>query len=177
VPPCDEIKRQGYVVLPPIEPDPVPSEAELLPYFEAAKKLRSSFISKTFGLRFVALWAWRKDVLRGDPNVFLVSSRPFGYADYFQSNRWADIRSCVPSCQPECACCHRKATEVHHRDYRPRVMSGDDLRPLVPLCRTCHQTVHAILIGRGGPQDWLEQERLVAEMVSRKIAIGANVQN
>ena len=42
----------------------------------------------------------------------------------------------------KCVACGAKATEVHHRDYRPRVMAGEDLSPLVALCENCHDYIH-----------------------------------
>jgi hypothetical protein len=44
----------------------------------------------------------------------------------------------------QCVACGRLAGGVHHRDYRPRVMSGEEIGRIVALCHTCYE---AILIG------------------------------
>jgi 5-methylcytosine-specific restriction endonuclease McrA len=66
----------------------------------------------------------------------------------------------------KCACCGKTAKDVHHRDYRPCVMSGDDLSPLVALCRPCHKQIDRIK----GQQSWNAAEKRLAELVAQRDA-------
>jgi len=88
------------------------------------------------------------------------------YEIYRQSSLWRRIRKKIFKLAAEwCACCPGKATEVHHRDYRPRVLAGDDLSPLVALCHACHQRVHNDEQGKRR-DDWHASERVLAAMVA-----------
>lgn len=57
--------------------------------------------------------------------------------------------------------------QVHHRDYRPRVLRGEDDTPLVALCRHCHDQVDK-LSKEKSRQDWNDKEDILAEMVRQK---------
>jgi len=90
---------------------------------------------------------WRAEVKAQDPNAFIVpfvTSVPnFDYNAYLSSPTWEAIRQTkLKAAGYQCETgCGRRAREVHHRDYRPRVLSGEDLTPLVALCTECHQVV------------------------------------
>lgn len=105
-----------------------------------------------------------------DPNAFLV---PFatevpGYNDYLDSALWKRIgRRVLKAAEHECACCPAKATQVHHRDYRPRVLSGDDDTMLVALCKACHDEIHTAPDGRRR-DTWNETEADLLRRVTAK---------
>ncbi len=68
-----------------------------------------------------------------------------------------------------------KATEVHHRCYRPRVLSGEDTSLLIALCGACHKTVDRD--ERGEPRDNQSKERTLTEMFdreSKRLALSAS---
>ena len=154
----------------PIPPDPEPSAAEI----EAQVRTQSG-MPERLRLR-MAVHNWRMEKLQTDPNAFLVcfatNIRQFpggghDYEIYQQSSLWKRIRRKVLKyAEHRCAGCLEKATEVHHRDYRPRVLAGDDLSPLVALCHKCHHQVHNNEQGRRR-DDWSACEQVLAVMVSR----------
>jgi len=114
---------------------------------------------------------WRAEVKAQDPNAFIVpfvTSVPnFDYNAYLSSPTWEAIRQTkLEAAGYQCETgCGRRAREVHHRDYRPRVLSGEDLTPLVALCTECHQVVEQD--DRGRKRDaWQDKERILAELVA-----------
>ena len=100
------------------------------------------------------------------PDEFLVAFVRDKYwyeKEYLTGALWKSIREGVlKNASYKCACCPANATEVHHRDYRPRVLSGDDISPLVALCRRCHRWIDEVK----GKYSWNEFERLLAELVA-----------
>lgn len=69
-----------------------------------------------------------------------------GYAAYIHSEAWQAVRrrywaSKLPK---ECYCCGREdgPKDLHHRTYKN--LGHEYLRDLVPLCRDCHEAVHAL---------------------------------
>jgi hypothetical protein len=67
----------------------------------------------------------------------------FDYDRYRAGTGWQWVRFQVfERAAHTCQGCGEAATQVHHRDYRPQVMLGKDLAPLISLCATCHSTVH-----------------------------------
>lgn len=87
-----------------------------------------------------------------------------GYPEYLASALWASIRKRVLTVTPMCVGCNRYASQVHHRDYRPRVLSGEDLTPLVPMCPAYHKKVHG-----GGPRaSWGDEEDRLQALVAEK---------
>jgi 5-methylcytosine-specific restriction endonuclease McrA len=87
------------------------------------------------------------------------------YNAYRKSAKWKLIRGKVLRIHNhECACCGAEATEVHHRDYRPRVLEGKDLNALVPLCRSCHDCIEDARKGKS----WNAGEQVLARMVDAK---------
>jgi len=138
--------------------DPEPTDEELAPYLGKAQLL-----PKAIGRRFAAL-LWQADKQREDPNLFLV---PFAnvlpnYGTYLDSPEWGAIkRRILGAAQHRCRACDRKARDVHHRDYRPRVLAGDDDNALIALCRPCHDRIEKMK--REG--SWNEAEKLLATLV------------
>lgn len=129
-------------------------------------------------------WETRKQ--KDDPNAFLVpfahypwllAERVAGYAafardyadyeTYLRSPLWQAIRDrALKLAGNECAACPNKATQVHHRDYRLRVLLGEDLTPLVALCAACHKKVDKV--GKRARESWNEKERILAALVAKK---------
>ncbi len=148
--------------LKPLPLDPEPSGMELASYLSSAS-LKVDLPSR-IAVEMARL-AWRSDRRREDPNMFAVRDAPLGYGVYLESCEWASVmkRVLVASCF-RCAGCYGKATQSHHRDYRPRVMSGEDIEPLLPLCRSCHGKVHA------GMWEHAAHEQILASLIERKDA-------
>lgn len=63
------------------------------------------------------------------------------YQEYLQSELWASIRQRVLRLtKGNCRCCRiQRATQIHHRHYSISVMSGEDIKSLIPLCAACHR--------------------------------------
>lgn len=95
---------------------------------------------------------------------------------------WQSIRERVlERDRGECQCCGRKAEQVHHRDYRPRVLSGEDIDPLVSVCRwfTRESTNE---IGRRGSASlprWRKRKRqkLQASQIPDRLLSGSHMKN
>lgn len=152
--------------LPPIAPDREPTDVELAAEIAA---LRPRWTGDEKLLREFACLQWRAKAAEVDPNSFLVpfaDSVPY-YQSYLDSEEWKRIRSqLLRAANKECAGCEKGATQVHHRDYRPRVLRGGDLAALVPLCGDCYNKVDKI---RGKRRDdWNEKERILARLVEVK---------
>jgi hypothetical protein len=151
--------------LPAIPPDPEPTE-------EQYSKFLSLLLPFTVERARVACakFFWRCDLRQQEPNLFMVPFKPpmpGGYPTYLESPLWHTIRKRVlDEAEHECACCFSRATEVHHRDYRPRVLSGDDISPLVALCAKCHRRIDNLK----GKESWNKAEALLASLVERKEA-------
>ncbi len=70
------------------------------------------------------------------------------YDDYLNSELWAGIRGVVLGTHPLCAICGiTRATQVHHQSYKKTVMLGENLKPLVPVCDTCHRKIEFTTTG------------------------------
>jgi hypothetical protein len=63
------------------------------------------------------------------------------YSEYLASELWLGIRSKVLKKNNRCKVCSRKAVVVHHRNYSVSVLLGKKLKPLVSLCRGCHDLI------------------------------------
>ena len=159
---CSRERIAALRPLAELPPDPRPSPEELA-HFRRPKDL------PVFADGFARMF-WRQAKLEADCNAFLVHFSTMvkdfcGYADYEsyrQSALWKKIRKQVlASAEHTCIGCGERATEVHHRDYRPRVLSGEDLLPLVALCRHCHHTVHYDAQGKTR-NDWHKEEAALA---------------
>lgn len=114
-----------------------PSKEDLLPFMDekVAHNLRERF----------AEMEWRASIYKVSPNEFWHPEPPDGYNDdYLINNKlWRSIkRKVLKAANHRCVVCASKATLVHHRDYRPSVMSGEELQYLVAICDDCHTRVH-----------------------------------
>jgi hypothetical protein len=155
-------------VLLPIAPDPEPTEEDIRKHCGHDRT-----IGKTE--HWMAEIAWKSALLAEDPDAFLVGFQdhirafPEGitsYWEYLQSPLWKRIRrKCLTQAGHSCAGCGRRATLVHHRDYRPRVLQGNDISPLVPLCETCHEKIHKT--AEGIPRHWQGCEKELERLVNR----------
>lgn len=142
--------------------DPEPTEAEL------QEELASMSDWPEDTRRGMAHIRWRAWMAQQDPDAFRVhfATQVPNYLLYQRSAEWEAIRSKVlDAANHRCACCSRKAKQVHHRDYRPRVLRGEDLTPLVAICGRCHKRVHNDEAGKKRGT-WNECERVLAEMVA-----------
>lgn len=152
--------------LKPLAPDPVPSDGDLAPHRPVGPDVTPEI---AHGL---ARLIWQHERTRLDPDASLVHFVPssLDYAEYLSSENWKAIRSRVfDSVDHKCAGCSAKATQVHHRDYRPRVLDGQDLDPLVALCRRCHYLIHK-KVGTS-ERTWQEEEEVLARLVEARDAI------
>jgi hypothetical protein len=153
-------KEQHAMPLASIPPDPVPTKRQYRKFLrsEFPEPLRSQW----------AAFEWHLRLQERQPDRFVVAfaDQVPNYHEYLDGPLWKkSIRPRVlAEARYECACCEAKATQVHHRDYRPRVLSGDDLSPLVALCKRCHDLIDKVK----GKQSWNEAERLLAAMVAAK---------
>lgn len=153
--------------LSPIPPDPKPTVEELQPYLDKIGNL-PTLIRNGF-----ARMHWEADKQREDPNAFLVAYatgvKDFaGYASYsayLRSYKWTKkIRARVlVASGHRCRACPNTAQEVHHRDYRPRVLEGDDDAALVALCISCHDRIEDVR----KRQSWNAADRLLCELVQQ----------
>ena len=65
------------------------------------------------------------------------------YQSYLKSSRWQKIRDCIFNRDGgSCRSCGRKASCVHHIDYRFDVLTGNDLTKLFSMCLNCHDRIH-----------------------------------
>jgi hypothetical protein len=62
------------------------------------------------------------------------------YAAYLRSDLWRKIRMRVLAKHRHvCKRCKGRATQVHHRKYVMKAMTGENLGLLIPLCGPCHE--------------------------------------
>jgi hypothetical protein len=149
-----------------LPPDPIPTDEELaiIRGVQAASLTTADYI---FGEM-----TWKRLLEERDPNAFLVryvtEVTSFGwsldYRDYLKSKDWKKIRKRVlASANYLCAGCGGIADTVHHRDYRPRVLNGEDDAPLVALCSECHDAVH---IDNDATDAWDKAEAALAALIA-----------
>ncbi len=165
-------KSSAPFILDPISPDPISTD-DLLKLFPVTNSGDPRLD------RFNAEMKWRDALIERDENAFLVPFvtwiRPaIDYNAYLKTPLWKGIKGKVlAKAGRKCACCSRRATEVHHRDYRPRVLTGEDLSPLVPVCRPCHN-----LIETERNKGWHIGEAKLAQLVEaenrRLAAVGSD---
>lgn len=86
------------------------------------------------------------------------------YREYLASDLWKTIRARVLKRDNETCCCGNRATQVHHREYSPAVMTGHNDAMLVSLCKPCHDWI--TYRPDGGKRDWRSTERLLQELQS-----------
>lgn len=154
----------------PIPPDPEPTDVEL----EAEKsRLRlCSFVPYQIA-RDIARFFWQARKRQEEADSFHAAFSSWvpdlDYAAYLESSMWRSIRERVlENSGHECAACFDRATQVHHRDYRPRVLTGRDDNPLVALCADCHRSVHYYDNGKRRVH-WQDEEHALMEMVRQSI--------
>ena len=63
------------------------------------------------------------------------------YQEYLRSDDWAVIRKRVLARNPECRCCGRPASQVHHWDYEADVLLGLRDNLLLSVCEPCHEGI------------------------------------
>lgn len=64
------------------------------------------------------------------------------YEEYLASDLWASIRQKTFQVKgDDCYLCEGKANHVHHVGYGRAAMIGENLSPLIPLCKICHYKV------------------------------------
>lgn len=163
---CEDCHRAADFAarsLAPIPPDPRPTkreiDAELRKQEPGVKSL-----SRDMRLRFAEL-IWYAAAKTKDPDLFWhpFAPEPMWYEAYLISDEWRRIsRAVKKAAGGKCACCPNKATQVHHRCYRPRVMSGADTSLLIALCGTCHKNIDRD--EQGKPRDAHSKERVLAEL-------------
>ena len=150
------------IALLPIPADPEPPPAEIQE--EAAKRRVRG--EQADVAEPMARIAWSVEAQRADPDAFLV---PFvvdvdEYNAYRRSTTWRRVRQAkLDAAGGRCQGCGTRATQVHHRDYRPRVLRGEDANALVALCRTCHEAIHAKTGGQS--PSWQDQERRLFSLI------------
>ena len=152
----------------PFPPDPIPTPEELAPFLTQAKsRLGPAYEATDMKLRF-ARFLWMIDAKAKNPDLFQVAFPPHGlnYPSYLQSLEWQEIRGRVLiAASQKCAGCGKKAFQVHHRDYRPKVLRGEDLSLLVPLCRKCHKFIHTDAAGKHD-DTWNDVEDRLIQLVA-----------
>lgn len=150
--------------LPSIPPDPSPTKRQI----EA--ELRRNTFAKSVAVemqRHIAEFFCHAKMKFQFPDRFWHPFSPSGYEAYLISDTWRRIsRKIKAEAGHKCACCPNKATQVHHRCYRPRVLSGKDTSLLIALCATCHKAVDFDEHGR--VREAHAKERMLAEMFDRE---------
>ncbi len=114
---------------------------------------------------------WRARTLKADPDAFLhttwAAPEAFkaqwpSYGNFARSSHWATIKQQVfHRADHLCECSGHWATDVYIRDYRPRILSREDLTPLVAVCPACLSYVEEDPI-TGLPREHEEQEAALA---------------
>jgi hypothetical protein len=151
--------------LPPIPPDPVPARDELALYI---KQLESTTSDENIR-KVLAELSWNHDRKRADPNAFWHPFAPADHDKYLRSALWRRIRSKVlEDANYQCACCPNKANQVHHRCYRPRVLSGEDTSLLIAMCPECHDKVDWEDKRNKKNRDSQSKERVLQELYSQR---------
>jgi hypothetical protein len=158
-----------------LPPDPAPTDEEL------ATIRGVPVASLTVGDYIFGEMEWQRLSQERDPNAFLVryatDATNFGwsldYRDYLKSKEWKKIRKRVlESADYLCAGCGGTASAVHHRDYRPRVLIGEDDAPLIPLCSECHDAIH---IDNKAADAWDKAEAALAALIAMNEAKISNL--
>ena len=62
------------------------------------------------------------------------------YGSYLRSPLWRIIRERAFAINGQkCKRCSNAASQIHHADYSRQVLTGEDVRALVPVCGGCHK--------------------------------------
>ena len=158
----------------PLPPDPEPTEADLARHWPDLRGITDR------QARWFAKTRWKTVEQEKNPDAFLVHFfNDGGYVAslerhklYLETPLWRAIRARrLVKAGRKCACCSSEATQVHHRDYRPRVLAGQDDSPLVALCEVCHiQKVHGKGERLAEDRTWDEAERVLDKLVAKEDA-------
>ena len=162
--------------LQPIPPDPEPTEAELADFLGRYRPVEGAPVVPGMThadlCRDTAGLDWKVWKRSQNPDAFLVPyqsdvfERAADYEAYLGSDEWLAIRAEeLEAALGRCRCCGRRATRVHHRDYRPRVLRGEDRNALVAICDPCHRHIHKVR-GKKATAHWHECEERLAVLVS-----------
>jgi len=85
--------------------------------------------------------------------------------EYLNSEEWKNLRNTIMSSEPDCQCCGKKASDVHHMVYRNIV--DIKITDLIPVCRTCHDYIHEAI-----DNNWISQNpKDITEIVRKTINI------
>jgi len=65
------------------------------------------------------------------------------YQDYLKSDHWQMVKKKAKrrKAYQKCQFCDSKNIDLHHTSYK-WILTKDELRSIIPLCRTHHQEVH-----------------------------------
>lgn len=74
-------------------------------------------------------------------NRVLLSMGFKSYKEYLASPLWISIRNGFLEDNKVCFGCGGDATEVHHRCYTKKVLSGRGRNHMYPVCRSCHERI------------------------------------
>lgn len=64
------------------------------------------------------------------------------YAQYLSSAIWERKRRTVLLANPQCCCCFKTATQVHHLFYTVDNLFGSSVNGLASICKSCHTDIH-----------------------------------
>jgi hypothetical protein len=81
--------------------------------------------------------------------------------EYLNSEEWKKLRNTILDSCPECQCCGKSASDVHHMVYRNLV--DIKVSDLLPVCRSCHENIHEAI-----NYDWISQNPKDLEEIKRK---------
>lgn len=81
--------------------------------------------------------------------------------EYLNSEEWKNLRNTIMSSEPDCQCCGKKASDVHHMTYRNIV--DIKLTDLLPVCRSCHDYIHEAI-----KDEWISQRPQDIEEITSK---------
>jgi hypothetical protein len=146
--------------LPPIPPEPKPTKEEI--DAELQERTFVNFAPEKIRREMAEFFCYA-DRKHQSPDLFWHPFAPSGYAAYLKSDIWRRISKKIKAeAGNKCACCPNRATQVHHRCYRPRVMTGEDTSLLIALCAECHRTID--FDEQGKVREAHAKERTLAKM-------------
>ena len=70
--------------------------------------------------------------------------------EYLKSDEWKNLRQTILGSNPDCQCCGKSASDVHHLVYRNIV--DIKISDLIPVCRKCHDFIHLAI-----SDNWISQ--------------------
>lgn len=81
--------------------------------------------------------------------------------EYLKSEEWNNLRNTILGTSPDCQCCGKKATDVHHMIYRNIV--DIKITDLIPVCRECHDYIHQAI-----KDGWISQDTKDLDIIREK---------